>query len=174
VQNLRMTFTPTPPDDLPTPEQLYDRGVVLFQAMSSYLAIQQEQNASVLASIADIYSRLPATSGGDSGVWEWTNALPVPAGGIFISVLGETNRTIELSDSDADGTAHTFAGVHIGDTIVLTDDPATPPATAFRQYVVSAVDHSPASWVKIDAVRVAIFGSQDTPTAGTRLRLLLG
>ena len=169
-----MTFTPTPPGDLPTPEELYDRGVQLFQAMSSYLAIQQEQNASVLASIADIYSRLPATSNGDSGVWEWSNSMPVPAGSVHISILGDTNRTIELSESDADGTVHSFAGVAIGDSIVLTDDPTTPPATAFRQYVVSAVDYSPMSWVKIDAVRVAIFGSQDTPTPGTRLRLLLG
>lgn len=169
-----MTFTPTPPADLPTPEYLFDRGVELMQGMASYLAAQAEQNASVLASIADLYSRLPAASGGDSGVWEWSTQMPVPAGGVHISVLGETNRTIELSESDADGTFHSFAGVAIGDTIVLTDDPATPPATAFRQYVVSAVDHSPMSWVKIDAVRVAIFGSQDTPTAGTRLRLLLG
>lgn len=169
-----MTFTPTPPADLPTPEYLYDRGIELMQGMASYLAAQAQQNASVLASIADIYSRLPATSTGDSGVWAWSTSMPVQAGQVHIAVLGETNRTIELSESDADGTFHSFTALSPGDTIVLTDDPATPPATAFRQYVISAVDHSPLNWVKIDAVRVAIFGNQDTPAAGTRLRLLLG
>ena len=147
-----------------------------MQGTASYLAAQQQQNASVLASITDLYSRLPATSGGDAGVWEWTTSMPVEPGGVHIEVLGETNRKIQLSLTDVDDTLHDLSGLDVGDTIVLTDDPDTPPVTAFRQYVVGGRPVYPptAQWITINAVRVAIFGSQDTPTPGTRLRLILG
>ncbi len=168
-----MTFTPTPPTNLPTPAQVYEDGVEMAQVAASLYAAQETFNTSVLASIADLYSRLPAGSEEESGIWEWSTSLPIGTGQVFIAVLGATNRSIEISRTDADGVLRSFAGLDIGDTVVLMDDPSSPPVTAFRQYVVSAVTLHPA-WVHIEAARVAIFGSQDTPTPGTRLRLLLG
>jgi hypothetical protein len=171
-----MTFTPTPHSDLPTPEQYYDHEVAQAQVEASILADQQTFNASVLASIADLYARIPAGGAGTQrGVWHWADSiLTAGSGSLHIDILGDTNRRVHVSKVDADGLTLQVAGLGVGDPLVLMDDPDTPPVTAFRQYVISSALVGVGSWWQFDATRVAIFGSQDTPTEGTRISLLFG
>jgi hypothetical protein len=167
-----MTFVPTPKTDLPTIADLHEFGARYDQWMASYLYWQQETNVGVMAALADLYVKV----GGyiRAGYWVWADDA-ARAGTFHVAIgSGVDARTVKLSRIDADGNPVTLGGFVPGKTMVLMDDPAAPPVTAFRQYVVSSglVDHG--DWWQFDAVRVATFGRQDLPQDGTRIRLLFG
>jgi hypothetical protein len=167
-----MTFTPTPPDQLPTLAQLYDVHQGFDQILVSYLAKQETLNAGVLASISDLYQHV----GGRVVDSQWIWADDATATGTFHIALGagENERIVSLNRHDADSDPITLGGFVPGSTMVLMDDPATPPVTAFRQYVCASrmTDHG--DWWSFSAVRVATFGAQSIPSDGERISLLFG
>lgn len=166
-----MTFAPTPKADLEPLGSLHEAWTDLAQQVLSRLHHAEEAANWAAAMIADIYARMP----GGSGSWRWsaTVAGDPGSGRVFIANLGSNQRRITLSHLDANGGAWSFEGLSPGATIVLTDDPVTPPTTAFRQYLVTSdvLDHG--GWVTFTALRVATYGMQDTPTVNTPVRLLL-
>lgn len=141
-------------------------------ALIELLTAQQLFHDSVLASVADLYTRIGGSIA--SGIWAWT-ASNLPAAGEFhIDVLGTTDRRFFISEVDADGQTVDFGGFTAGDSLTLLDDPATPPTTGFRQYVAATAPTDQGGWRQFDAVRTAVFGPQDFPTPGTRIELLFG
>ena len=167
-----MTFIPLPKGDLiPLPQLDGAMSAVQAQVLSRLHWSEQADNWAA-AAIADLYDSQPG-AGGD---WMWSGApfgSDPGIGGLLITTASGTNRTIAFAKIDADGIVPSLSRLTQGSTLVLTDDPATPPITAFRQYVVVAnpVDHG--SWVSMQAIRVATFGTQNTPPVGSRVRLLI-
>ncbi len=169
-----MTFTPTPPDDLPTPEQMYEKWVELAQLNASFLAAQQATNSSLLASIADLYTKVGGNAA--AGTWLWKDSVGgVTQGDFHVEVLTGNARRFTVSALDADARPVSLAALQPGSTLVLMDDPVSPPVTAFRQYVLVsppvAIGNGP---FVFNVTRVAIYGPQDFPTVGTPIRLLFG
>lgn len=167
-----MTFVPTPKADLVPLPQLDGAIAAVVQQVLSRLHHSEVDRDFLAAAVADLY----ASQGGGGGDWRWSGApfgIDPGLGALLITVASGNNRTIAFSKTDADGVVPSLSRLTQGATLVLTDDPATPPTTAFRQYVVSAnpVDHS--TWVSMQAVRVATFGTQNTPPVGSRVRLLI-
>lgn len=167
-----MTFIPTPKVDQRSIDELYDAAEnVIHDILSRLYWAEQAENWAASA-IADIYARLP----GLSASWKWsTVAPPADPGSGHATVLitsGTNNRHIAVSKVDADSMVRNLSTLAQGSMIVLTDDPDTPPTTAFRQYLVTStpVDHG--GWLSFQALRVATFGTQDIPAAETRVRLL--
>lgn len=167
-----MTFTPTPKADLQSPSDLSDYFSALAQQVISRLHHSAQAEDWAAAAIADIYGRLP----GIGGSWLWSSApfgTDPGVGKVLITVSSGNNRTIALSKTDGDGNTPSLALLAQGSTLVLTDDPSTPPTTAFRQYLVTANPTDHGSWVSLLALRVATFGAQDTPLPDSRVRVLL-
>lgn len=167
-----MTFAPTPKADLAPLTDLYEGWSVFAQQLLSRLHHAAAAADWAAWAIADIYAHLP---GGADAVWQWsgTPAGQNPASGnVSVIITTGNERVITLSKTDSNGGSPAIS-LSQGSTIVLTDDPATPPITAFRQYVVTSDPVDNGSWVQIDAVRVATFGIQTTPPIGSRVRLLL-
>jgi len=167
-----MTFTPTPKDDLPSIPDLHEFGARYNQWVASYLHWQQETNAGVMASIADLYAR----AGGliTSGSWIWAD--DAAAIGTFHVALGAgvNERIVSLSRHDSTSAPIFLGGFGPGRYMVLMDDPAYPPVTAFRQYVCTSPLSDHGDWWQFNAVRVATFGVQDIPADGTIIKLLFG
>jgi len=141
-------------------------------ALLNMLQTQQQTNAGLLGSIADLYTKV----GGQalSSEWIWTDEIEATSGQFNIQVLSGNDREIGISTTDADGTEQNLGSIVPGSSLVMMDSPGGP-VTAFRQYTVVA---SPALlgadlW-SFAAVRVATFGAQDIPSDGTRIRLLFG
>jgi hypothetical protein len=104
--------------------------------------------------------------------WAGTAAAADPgAGNIAIAGTGNNPRTIALSSTDADGNTRNLRLLHAGDTLLLTDDPATAPVTGFARYVITAEPVHNATWSQFTALRTDTAGSQTPPAAGTRLRV---
>lgn len=165
-----MTFTPTPKADLEPLTSLHEAWTDLSQQVLSRLHHAEEAANWAAAVIADIYERLPGLSA--SWYWSSTVAGDPGTGKVHIAVISGNERRITLSKIDREGDLRTLT-LNPGGTVVLTDDPLTPPTTAFRQYLVTSdvLDHG--NWVSFTAIRVATYGIQDSPTAGTPVRLLL-
>jgi hypothetical protein len=167
-----VTFLPIAKADLIPLAQL-DGAMAAVQAQILSRLHHSEVDRDFLASaVADLY----ASQAGAGGDWTWSNApfgTDPGIGGLRVTIASGTNRTISFAKIDADGIVPSLSRLAQGATIVLTDDPDSPPTTAFRQYVVTAnpVDHG--SWVSMQAIRVATFGTQDTPPVGSRVRLLI-
>ena len=167
-----MTFTPTPKGDLQPLTDLYEGWNAFAQQILSRLYHAEQANNWAAAAIADIYGRLPGTGGS----WLWSGAASGTdpgTGKVLITVESGNNRTIALSKTDGDGGSPSLAVLGQGSTLVLTDDPGSPPTTAFRQYLVTADPSDHGAWVSALAIRVATFGTQDIPPPGSRVRLLL-
>jgi len=164
-----MTFVPTPRAELPSIAELFESTAESQQALLSYLFYQQEVASGFLAVVADLYRRLGGKTAG--GFWTWADDALTP-GTMRVLITGTTARRILLSRTDADANPVDLQGFGPGKSVVLMDDPGTPPVTAFRQYLVtsSLTDHG--TWWQFDATRTATFGRQDTPTNGTRINLL--
>jgi hypothetical protein len=162
-----VTFVPTPKADLQPLSDLYEGWNAFAQQILSRLWHAEQAADWAANAIADLYARLP----GSGGVWEWDTITGVGKVNVAITVGNE--RLISVSRTDADGFQPSLIGLGQGSTVVLTDDPSTPPTTAFRQYVVAADPTSHGSWLSFPAVRVATFGTQDTPPVGSRVRLLV-
>lgn len=166
-----MTFVPTPKGDLVPLAQLEGAWAALGQQVLSRLYHAEAAADWAAAAIADVYARLPGVS--SSWLWSPTVAGNPGSGQVYIAIVTGNDRLITLSKTDAMGAAPSMAALMAGATLVLTDDPVTPPTTAFRQYLLTedVLDHG--GWVSFRAIRVATFGTQDTPAAGTPVRLLL-
>jgi len=167
-----MTFTPTPKADLWTAEQEYDAWVALGQQLFSRQYHSQAAQDSFASNIADLYARLP----GAGGFWLWAGTgqnVDPGVGRMSVIITSGNSRIITIAKTDADGVNLAgVLGLAQGSTLVLTDDPTSPPTTAFRQYLVTgpAVDHP--TWAQAPALRIATYGTQDIPALGTRVRLL--
>lgn len=167
-----MTFIPTPKADLFPLVQLGATLDALNQQVLSRLHYAEQAADWAASAIADLYASQPG-AGGD---WEWSGApfgTDPGVGALLVTVAAGENRTIVFSKADADGVTPSLARLTQGSTIVLTDDPDTPPITAFRQYVVVTDPTDHGTWVSMQAIRVATFGTQTTPPVGSRVRLLI-
>lgn len=167
-----MTFIPTPKLDLAPIDALSEVWAALGQQLLSRLYHAQADADATAAAIADLYSRTP----GAGSIWRWagTAANVNPGvGRLSVIVLSGNNRSFTVSETDADGHAMPLGAIAQGSTLVLTDDPATPPTTAFRSYVVTTtpVDHG--NWVSFSGIRTSTFGTQTVPPVDSRVRLLL-
>jgi len=167
-----VTFLPTPKADLIPLVQLGAALDAVNQQVLSRLHHAEADASWAASAIADLYANQPG-AGGD---WEWSGnpfGSDPGIGGLLVTAASGNNRTITFAKIDADGIVPSLSRLTQGATLVLTDDPDTPPITAFRQYVVVAnpVDHG--TWVSMQALRVATFGTQTTPPVGSRVRLLI-
>lgn len=167
-----MTFVPTPKSDLASLDALSEVWGALGQQLLSRLHHGQVDSDWAAAAIADLYARLP----GAASVWRWAGTVAnvdPGSGRLTIAGISGNNRQVTVSKTDANGGYQTLDSIEQGSTLVLTDDPASPPVTAFRQYVVSGdpVDHG--SWVSFPAVRLAVYGNATTPPVNSRVRLLM-
>ena len=165
-----MTWTPTPKADLEPLSSLHEAWTDLAQQVLSRLHHAEDAANWAATAVADLYDRLP----GLSSSWWWSPVVAgnPGAGQVYIAVISGNERRVTLSKIDREGALRAL-DLLPGGTLVLTDDPTTPPTTAFRQYLVTSdiLDHG--DWVSFSAIRVATFGTQDSPTAGTPVRLLL-
>lgn len=167
-----MTFAPTPKGDLQPLATLHEAWTSLAQQVLSRLHHSAESDDWAAAVVADIYAKLP----GAHAIWRWSGTGPGQdpgSGQMRVIVTSGNSREVTLSRTDADGGLPHLDILDEGVTMVLTDDPTSPPTTAFRQYLVtsSVLDHG--GWLSFSALRVATFGSQDTPHVGDRVRVLL-
>lgn len=167
-----MTFVPTPKADLQPLSDLYEGWNSFSQQVLSRLWHAEQAADWAAAQIADLYAEI-ATLDAD---WLWGgSATGVDPGEHYLRIAVTTGneRVFALSTVPLESQALNLSDLGPGTTIVLTDDPSTPPPTAFRQYVITSdpVDHG--SWVGFDAVRVATFGTQTTPPVDSRVRLLI-
>lgn len=167
-----MTFTPTPKADLQPLTDLYEGWNAFAQQILSRLWHAEQAADWAANAVADLYARLPGSGG--SWTWAGTPGDENPGvGAMSIEVTAGNNRMIAVSKTDADGFQPSLLGLGQGSTVVLTDDTSTPPTTAFRQYVVTGEVESSGAWIGFPALRVATFGTQDTPPVGSRVRLLI-
>lgn len=107
--------------------------------------------------------------------WKYGGSVIGDPGAGYIRVNGSGNspRVLVISQIDADGVDRTnfLAILQIGDFIVLTDDPATPPTTGFARYSITSAPIDQGSWWQMDANRTDTAGSQNPPPVDTMLRL---
>ena len=167
-----MTFVPTPKADLQPLTDLYEGWNAFAQQILSRLYHAEQAADWAASAIADLYSRLP----GVEGSWEWAGgpATTNPGvGRVTVEITTGNERVLAVSKTDADGIQPSLAHLAPGATVVLTDDPSTPPTTAFRQYLVTGEETSHGSWLSFPAIRTATFGTQNTPPVGSRVRLLI-
>ena len=166
-----MTWVPTPKGDLIPLAQLDGALTAVNQQILSRLYHSEQDHDFLASAVADLYANQP----GEGGVWLWSGSpfgTDPGAGRVLVTVASGNNRTISLSKTDVEGEAPPMALLGQGSTVVLTDDPDSPPTTAFRQYVVTQDPTDHGDWISLLAIRVATFGAQDTPTVGTPVRLL--
>jgi len=100
-----------------------------------------------------------------------TTGVDPGAGNIAISGTGSNPRTFALSGTDADGIIRSLITLLPGDTLVITDDPSTPPITGFARYSLLNVPVDEGGWWSFTALRTDTSGSTATPPVGTSLRL---
>lgn len=168
-----MTYTPIPKADLLSPEDLLAALADLASQVTARLYHAEADATWAASQIAALYAELADLD----AAWLWggsATGVDPGASHVRISVGTGNARTFALSTlPDGSASDLNFAALSQGSTVVLTDDPVAPPITAFRQYVVASdvVDHG--SWVSFHAVRIATFGTQDTPALESRVRLLL-
>lgn len=163
-----MTFTPTPKVDLEPLSDLYEGWNAFAQQILSRLWHAEQAADWAAAQIAALYAELPGVVDG-TFTWKGTNAGGDPGLlGIAIATTSGEHRIFALGVGDG-----SFDQAGPGATIVLTDDPDSPPTTAFRQYVVTSdlIDHG--SWVSFNATRIATFGTLTTPPVGSDVRIVL-
>jgi len=117
----------------------------------------------------------PGLSGGNA-VYNYlyaggTASLDPGAGGIAIQSIGGQNRRIAISKTDADGTPRRPEMLLTGDTVTVTDSPATPPVTGWARYVLTNDPVDNGAFVVFDALRTDTTGTQTPPPIGTALRV---
>lgn len=167
-----MTWVPTPKADLIPLAQLDGALTAVTQQILSRLHHSEQDHDFLASAVADLYASL----NGVGGVWLWSGAAfgtDPGSGRVLVTITQGNNRTIALSKTDGDGNVPSLATLGAGSTLVLTDDPASAPTTAFRQYLVTSDPTDHGSWISMLALRLATFGNQDTPTVGTSVRLLV-
>lgn len=167
------SWEPTPKADLAPLSDVYEGWDEFTAALLSRLFHAEAAADWAAAAVADLYARLP----GMSSTWAWTNvgSGDTGVGCMNVAITAGVERLVRISKTDATGVSRSvaLAGISPGSTVVLTDDPSTPPTTAFRQYVVTSDPEDHGTWISFHATRVATFGTQDTPAGGTTVRILL-
>lgn len=166
-----MTFYPTAKADLASLDTVWDDWQQLGQQVLSRLHHAEADATWAAMQIAELSSQLAAQIDED-WIYASTSAGSDPgAGKLAIHPTVGENREFAISEVSIGGQVD-LSGLDQGSAIVLTDDPAAPPVTAFRQYVVTStpVDHG--SWVSFSALRVAVFGIPSVPV-GTQVRMIL-
>jgi microcystin-dependent protein len=107
--------------------------------------------------------------------WAWGGTTIANPGTGRVNVNGNGNqpRVISISQTDFDGIdrTNTLSILQPGDSIVLTDDPATPPTTGFARYLITSVPVDNGTWWQFDANRTDTVGTATPPPVGTVLRL---
>lgn len=167
-----MTFTPVPKDELLPLGEVIDRLAALSDEVASRLHYAAEAANWAAGQIAALYAALPDTF---DAIWIYVgeNVSGDPgSGSVAVKVNPDQSRTFALSKTAAASTFD-FEELKQGSTVVLTDDPDSPPVTAFRQYTVTADPQDHGSWISFDTVRIATFGTLTTPTVGASVRLIL-
>jgi Collagen triple helix repeat (20 copies) len=102
-----------------------------------------------------------------------TNAAVNPGlGHIAIDGTGNQIRTIAINTTDADGFVRAVALLKVGDGLVVSDDPDTPPITGFARYmVVTDPVNMGGGWWQFTAERTDTIGSPTPPPLESRIRL---
>lgn len=169
-----MTFTPIRKDELQPIGELFDTWIshVAREIVSRLHYAAQSADWAALQ-IAALYAAIPGVV---DGVWDYngTDASDDPGPGrVAVRIEFDQSRTWALSKESSEMEAMASSNLRQGSTVILTDDPATPPITAFRQYTVTgdSVDHGP--WVSFNSVRIATFGVLATPPVGSAVRLII-
>jgi hypothetical protein len=117
----------------------------------------------------------PGLSGGNA-VYNYlyaggTASVDPGVGGIAIQSIGGQSRRIAISKTDADGTPRRPEMLLTGDTVTVTDSPATPPVTGWARYVLTNDPVDNGAFVVFDALRTDTTGTQTPPPIGTALRV---
>lgn len=131
---------------------------------------------------AYVFEVTPGRPGGGGGAtsalpykWRGTDTSTDPGSG-YVAVSGSGNqpRVIAFSATTATGVRINPTLLHAGDTVVLTDDPATPPITGFARYMATAapVAQGGGSWWTLAAVRTDAIGPAQPPAVDTPLLLV--
>jgi hypothetical protein len=94
------------------------------------------------------------------------------AGRIAVENTGGSSRKIAVSKTDADGFTRNLGVLKPGDTVTITDDPATPPITGYARYDLTSDVVDAGSYYTVTANRVDTSGTTAPPAVGTRLRVL--
>jgi hypothetical protein len=117
----------------------------------------------------------PPGSGSTSTVeYLWGgDVVGVDPGAGYLRIAGNGNqpRTIAISETDADGLTRFFGVLKAGDTLVITDDPDTPPVSGFVRYLLTEAPVDRGAWWSAVALRTDTAGSTAAPPVGTRLRV---
>lgn len=92
-------------------------------------------------------------------------------GNIGVSGSGNQPRDFAVSKVDADGVTRNLGAVHLGDALVVTDDPDTPPTTGFARYIITTPVTDLGTYVTFTANRTDTSGATQPPPVGTRLRV---
>jgi len=168
-----MTFTPTPKADLEPLSDLYEGWNAFCQQILSRLYYAEQAANWAATQIAALYAALPESV---DDVWTYVGvdaSVDPGPGKVAVKVEADQSRTFALSKENVDDEAVDLDFLVQGSTIVLTDDPDSPPITAFRHYVVTAdpVDHG--AWLTLHTVRLATFGVLTTPAVNSSVRLVL-
>lgn len=167
-----MTFTPTPKAELQPLTDLYEGWNAFSQQVLSRLHYADQAANWAAIQIAALYAALPDTI---DEVWTYTGddvSGDPGTGNMAVKVNPDQSRTFTLSKTAAASTFD-FEDLKQGSTVVLTDDPDSPPVTAFRQYTVTANPQDHGSWISFDTVRIATFGVLTTPAVGASVRLII-
>lgn len=163
-----MTFTPTPKADLQPLSDLYAGWDDFAQQVLSRLHHAEQAADWAAIQIATLFAALPDVLDG-TWIYKGTDVMSDPGpNGVAVRVPADPHREFALGKNGLN-----YDDIQQGSTVVLTDDPGSPPITAFRQYTVTTevVDVGP--WITFDAVRIATFGVLTTPPVGSSVRLIL-
>jgi hypothetical protein len=168
-----MTFTPIPKDELRAVDDLFLDLVDTIQEITSRLHYAEQAANWAAVQITTLFASLP-----DVVDDEWDYAGDIASGGVgpgqvAIHVNADQSRSWALSKENSDYDLVDLGDLKQGSTIVLTDDPGSPPVTAFRQYTVTDDPIDRGAWVSFPSVRIATFGVLSTPGIGSSVRLIL-
>jgi hypothetical protein len=130
----------------------------------------------------EVTAGAPGTGPGSGGgtlsfpyKWRGTNTGTDPGSG-YVAVSGSGNqpRVIAFSATTAAGVGVNPQLLHAGDTLVITDDPDTPPITGFARYVVTVapVPMDGGTWWTVTAIRTDAVGPAQPPAVDTPLLMV--
>jgi hypothetical protein len=128
----------------------------------------------VSGAVGQWISKAPAGTSG--AVWNYavaaTGAVDPGAGNLTAISDGLTppTWTFEISNTDVEGVVHNLMVMSPGDTLTITDNPLTPPITAYQRFSLVSEPVSSATWITVTATPI------DTsigvaPVVGTEVKL---
>jgi hypothetical protein len=115
----------------------------------------------------------PAGPGATASVkyaWAGTDTTVDPGSGRYaISGTGNQPRVIAISEFDHGGTRRNLGLLHLGDSIVVTED--VEPSPTFARYMLTAAPVDQGAYWTATAVRTDTVGGTQSPAVGTVMRL---